>query len=359
MTIVGLRTEVVRAPYRRPFGITGGTSEVLESLLVRVTDEDGAEGIGEVNPMPAYSGVELEEVRRCLDEVGPRLVGTRPEPGPVHEELSACGAGPAHTFARAAIDIAVHDLMAQRAACPVHSLLGGALRQEVDLAWVVGLGSVDETVQESIARAKDGYRTLKLKVGRDPRRDVDAVRAVRRELPGIVLRIDANAGWTATEAIDVLRRVEGCDLELAEQPVAGDDLDGLAHVRRETGARILADESLQSTADAIALVRAAACDAFNLKITKPGGLHQARAIAAIAEAAGIAVMVGSMPELGVASTAGLHLALTLGAQPHACELLGPFMVTEDVVTAGGIERLGGTVRLRDHGATGLGLEVAR
>jgi L-Ala-D/L-Glu epimerase len=359
MNIANLQAEVVRAPYRRPFGITGGTSEVLESLLVRVTDDDGAEGIGEVNPMPAYSGVELDEVCRCLDEVAPRLVGVRPEPGQVHEVLSTCGPGPARTFARAAIDIAIHDLMGQRAGCPVHRLLGGALREEVDLAWVVGLGPVDETVQESVERAQDGYRTLKLKVGRDPRRDVAAVQAVRRELPGVVLRVDANAGWTATEAIDVLRRLEGCDLELVEQPVAGDDLGGLAHVRRETGARILADESLQSTADAIALVRADACDAFNIKITKPGGLHPARAIVAIADAAGVGVMVGSMPELGVASTAGLHLALTLRTQPYACELLGPFMVTEDVVTWGGIERVGGTVRLREHAASGLGLEVAR
>lgn len=357
MRIAWVRARAVRAPYLVPFAIAGGTTDVLESLLVEIADADGRTGMGEVNPMAAYSGVGLDEVRRCVDEaLAPALVGVPAAPGPAHAAMDRAASGAVARLAKAGVDIALHDLQARALGVPVHQLLGGAQRAEVDLAWVVGLRPVADTVAEARDRAGLGYRTIKLKIGVDPDRDLAAVRAVREALPDVRLRLDANGGYDPPTAVRVLRALSDCALELVEQPVAGRDIAGLARVRAETGLRILADESLQTTADALALVRADACDAFNVKITKPGGLYRARQVAAIAEAAGLDVMVGSMPELGVATAAGLHFALSLPAQPHACELLGPFMVRHDVIAEGGLQLVDGRLRLGAR-RPGLGVEL--
>lgn len=357
MTIATVRARAVEARYLVPFAIAGGTTDVLETLLVEIADVDGRTGIGEVNPMTAYSGVGLDEVRRCIDEVlAPALVGVLTAPGPAHAAMDRAATGAAARLAKAGVDIAVHDLQARALGVPVHALLGGAHRAEVDLAWVVGLRPVADTVAEARDRADMGHRTIKLKIGIDPDRDVAAVRAVREALPDVRLRVDANGGYDPPTAVRVLRAVSGCGLELVEQPVAGRDIAGLAGVRAETGLRILADEALQTPADALALVRADACDALNVKIAKPGGLYRARQVAAVAEAAGIDVMVGSMPELGVATAAGVHFALSLPAQPFACELLGPFMVERDVVADGGLQLVDGSLRLGTR-LQGLGVEL--
>jgi L-alanine-DL-glutamate epimerase-like enolase superfamily enzyme len=211
---------------------------------------------------------------------------------------------------------------------------------------------LDETAQALAA----GYRTVKLKVGNDPERDIEAVRAVRAAWPSLRLRIDANQGYDYDTVLKVCARLDDVDLEMLEQPIPAGSNRDLARLRAAVPVPIEVDESLQSTADAHALIAAAACDVFNLKILKPGGLLGAAEIVAAAEGAGIPVMIGSMPELGVATAAGFHLARTLAQLPYACELMGPQMVESDVVGTSSIRFDNGVLSVADD-VTGLGVLV--
>jgi L-alanine-DL-glutamate epimerase-like enolase superfamily enzyme len=254
-------------------------------------------------------------------------------------------ADPGSALAKAAVDIAAFDLLGRHFGVPAVDLLGGAVRTEVPLVWVLGYMSIDTLLAEAETALQQGYRTLKLKVGRNPTDDIEAVRQIRAAWPDVTIRIDANQGYDLVTALAVCEKLADANLELIEQPVAADRLGELAELRAHTEIPIEADESLQSPADAQALIAAGACDVFNLKILKPGGLFRAQQVVAIAESAGIPVMIGSMPELGIAAAAGFHLARTLPALPYACELMGPQMVESDVVTGSVIQFTSGTLHI--------------
>lgn len=356
MTIARIETRVASSPYRTPFAISSGTTALLESLIVSVHDADGRVGIGEVNPMTQYSGWTLAGVRAAVEEVlAPALIGQPVAPAVVHvrmDEVLRHGGLP-----KAAIDIAVYDLLGRRLGIPLATLLGGSVRSEIPLAWVVGLGSIDDVVDEAVARAHDGFSVVKLKVGVDHRRDLGVVAAVREALPDVGIRVDANQGYERAEAIRILRQMERYDLELIEQPVAGHDHIGLRAVSDALDTPVMADEALQSVADAFELARLGACDVFNLKIVKPGGLYRAMQVAAVARSAGIGLMIGSMPELGVATAAAAHFAAATPGRLYPCELIGPLMVERDVVRDPDLAAMIATGRLPVPHGPGLGVDL--
>ena len=330
-TISGIEVRSVQAPYRTPFAISSGTVDVLDSLIVCITNSEGCFGTGEVNPMTPYSGWTAAGIRTTIEDVlAPAVMGKLAEPALIHGTMDRVlrhGELP-----KAAVDIAVYDLLGKRLGVPVSTLLGGRVRDIVPLAWVVGLGPIDRVVEEAVAMAAAGFTVVKIKIGLDPRRDQDAVAAVRAALPRVGIRVDANQAYPASEAIRILRRMEAFDLEIIEQPVAGHDRAALRAVADALDTPVMADESLQTLADAWDLARERACDIFNIKIVKPGGLYPAMQIVAIARSAGIGVMVGSMPELGVATLAAAHLAATVQGPLYPSELIGPLMVHGDAVT---------------------------
>jgi o-succinylbenzoate synthase len=333
-----------RRKLRSQFSIFGGSTDYVESIFVRLTDECGCTGIGETTPMPAYSGVTVAAAETALTQrLLPAVRRSDASPRNVHRALDA--ADPGDALAKAAVDIASFDLIGRHFGVPAVEFLGGAVRAEVPLVWVLGYMPIDQLLTEAGTAVQQGYRTLKLKVGRNPADDIEAVRQVRAAWPDLTIRIDANQGYDLETALAVCEKLADTNLELLEQPVPAKRLNDLAEIRAHTEIPIEADESLQSPADARALIAAGACDVFNLKILKPGGLFRAQQVVAIAESAGIPVMIGSMPELGIAAAAGFHLARTLPVLPHACELMGPQMVESDVVAGSAIEFTSGTLHI--------------
>ncbi|WP_175412561.1 enolase C-terminal domain-like protein [Streptomyces sp. TRM64462] len=332
MKIASFRTRVVRAPYRRPFAISSGTSPELVSLVVEVRTDDGLWGFGEASPMTAYTGETLAGLTAAVTEhVGPALVGRDPRDlAGAHTAMDAAIRG--QHLAKAALDLALHDLAARAVGWPVQLLLGGGRTgARVPTTWVVGLGTLEETADEAARYARLGFPHVKLKGGTDPERDVALVTAVRKAVPeSVELSLDANEGYAPGDAARTVGRLADAGLDVIEQPLPRWDLDGLAALRgRADGVRVMADESLQSPHDALEIVRRGAADVLNIKILKVGGLHRARQVAALAEAAGLAVKIGTMPELGVATLAAAHLSAAL---PHATvppDLVGPLLVTED------------------------------
>lgn len=321
----------VSVRYRRPFVISSGTSDELNSLIVELhTDEPGLVGYGEATPMTAYTGETEAGVRSAIEHhLAPALVGS-PVPGTaeLHRRMAERVRG--QHLAKAALDIALHDLIAKCCGVPVHTLLGGPVRDGVELAWVVGLAGLDDMVAEAVDHAEQGFTHIKVKGGVDAAADLELVRGLRSALPrSVELSMDANGGYRGGSAVGAIARLADAGLDIIEQPLPHWDLDGLASICDRSGIRVMADESIQSPIDALAVARRRAVDIINIKVLKVGGLLPALKVAAIAEAAGIEVKIGSMPELGVATLAALHLAVSCPAAVVAGDLVGPMMVVDE------------------------------
>ncbi|MER7662842.1 MULTISPECIES: enolase C-terminal domain-like protein [unclassified Streptomyces] len=358
MKIASVHTRVVRAPYRRPFVISSGTSPELVSLVVEVRTADGLSGFGEASPMTAYTGETLAGLEAALtDHAAPALIGRDPRDlAGAHLAMDSAIRG--QHLAKAALDIALHDLSARAADRPVHLLLGGCVRPHVPTTWVVGLGTVDEMVKEAAEYATRGFTHIKVKGGEDPDLDVQLVRLVREVLPDTAeLCLDANEGYDPGTAGRTVARLADAGLDLVEQPLPRWDLTGMAALRSSGGVRVMADESMQSLHDAMEIVRRGAADVLNIKILKVGGLHRARQIAALAEAAGLSVKLGTMPELGVATLAAAHLAASL---PHAtvpADLVGPLLVSEEPLAPTAFAHTADQGRLAIPTSPGLGHDL--
>jgi L-alanine-DL-glutamate epimerase-like enolase superfamily enzyme len=185
-------------------------------------------------------------------------------------------------------------------------------------------------------RVAEGFRVLKVKVGGDPAEDLHRLVAIRKAAgPDAVIRLDANQGWTARQAVRLVSELEDADLgiELVEQPVPAGDLDGLAFVSSRVCTPVAADEAVWSPADLVEVVRRRAADVVNIKLAKSGGLRPARALLAVAEAAGVQVMIGSMMESHVGIGAAASLA-ALADTPYVADLDAAWWLKHSPVLGG-------------------------
>ena len=356
--IESVAVDMVRRRYVSPFGISSGDTPELISLLVRI-EALGEAGVGETTPMTAYSGETPNGLREVIEQwLAPVVVGRSVfDLAGLH--LSMDGAIRGRPLAKAALDMALVDLQGRLLQVPATALLGGRAREQIDIAWVVGLGDIEATVREAVARAAQGFRHIKVKGGTDLRRDEELVGELSRSLPpGTEIGLDANAGYELSSALPALRRMEARGLSLVEQPLPGWDLRGMARLAGTLDLLVVADESLRSLQDAVALARAGACDVFNVKLLKVGGLYRARQLAGVAEAEGIPIKVGSMPELGVGTLAAAHFAAATPSATVAADLVGPLMVEKDVLVSPrlDLETCPGAMRVPD--LPGLGCTIA-
>jgi L-alanine-DL-glutamate epimerase-like enolase superfamily enzyme len=282
---------------------------MLEYVLVRIETDDGVTGIGEAQADIGFFGETVEGVQVAIDDyLGPHLVGKDPLD---REYLLNLIDFRGNSCARSGIDLALHDLVGKVHGVPVGVLLGGAHRRRDPVAIEIAGGPPEAMAAECVAFMARGVRAFKPKIGADPDADADRLRAIREAVgPDAAIRADANQGYSPKDAIRLCRLAERFDvgLELLEQPVAAWDLEGMATVRRSVDTLIEADESCYSIHDAMRIVRHGAADVLNVKLGKAGGLHNARKIAAIAEAAGLRCVLGTAFGLGPEIAAKLHLA---------------------------------------------------
>ena len=218
-----------------------GELKTLEFGLVRVSTDEGIAGLGEISIVFAPTGVELSRI--AADVIAPHVIGANPfEIAAIHARMDEAieGAEPA----KAAIDIAVYDIVGKALDVPVYTLLGGRVREAIPLSHSIMFGSPEEMAELAGELKGRGFRTVKVKVGQDV--DEAAVRAIRETVgDDFTIRVDANAAWrTPKEALDTLNRIEPYRIELAEQPLAADDLDGMAFVRDHSAIPVMADESV-------------------------------------------------------------------------------------------------------------------
>lgn len=318
--IVEVRTSPTRAALHTPFVTAVRRTDAVESVYVDVVDSDGAVGRGEGVATWRVTGDSLASITAAAE--GPlRAAVLDRDPDDL---LPACRAVAdavvGNMAAKAAVDVALHDLAARRTGVPLTKLLG-TTRRSVPTDVTLAADTVDAMAAAAAKRIDEGFSVLKVKVGDGGADDLARLRAIRGAAPDALLRLDANQGWAPRQAVRIIRSFSdaGLDIELVEQPTAADDLDGLAFVTARVDTPILADESVWSAADTLELVRRRAADLVNVKLAKSGGLAPARAVATVAEAAGVGVLVGSMMETCVGTAAAAAFACALGT-PYVCDL---------------------------------------
>lgn len=312
VTITNVRTRLISAPLHTPFVTALRSTTSADSLLVEVIDTDGRAGIGEAPQSWAITGASRAGAQACIEEViAPRLVGRDADDLAANCRLVA-GAVAGNPSTKAAVDVALHDLAARRLGVPLARLLGAkALSAPTDVT--ISAGEPAQLAANAKERLAEGFTVLKLKVGTDASGDLNRIRAVCEAAgPQAMIRLDANQGWTAREAVRIIDRIcaEGLPIELVEQPVKRDDIDGLAYVTERSDIPIMADESVFDIRDVVELIRRRAVDLVNIKLAKCGGLSVARTMLALAQAHEVGTCVGSMMEtaIGVAAAASLVAA---------------------------------------------------
>ena len=244
-----------------------------------------------------------------------------------------------NSCARSGIDLALHDLVGKALSVPAHVLLGGASRTRIPVSVEIGGGPPEAMAKLCVECMGQNILAFKAKIGGVPELDAERLKAIREAVgPEVSLRADANQGYSVKEAIQLCRLAEkyGVGLELLEQPVAAWDIEGMAQVRASVDTLIEADEAAYSIHDVMNLIRRNAVDVINVKIGKAGGLLSGKKIAALAESAGLKLVLGTAWGLAPGIAAKLHLA---ASSPHAVDAVEfSELILHDSLAAADIRR---------------------
>ncbi|MBM3508499.1 MAG: mandelate racemase, partial [Alphaproteobacteria bacterium] len=316
---------LVQLPTRRVHKWTGLTEPIGRYVIVRMQDDTGHTGWGEAPALKDWGGEfgryfgESPSIARLVIKqyLAPAVAGMpHGHVAGLHRRMDAVIKG--YPYAKAAVDFAYYDLSAQVLGTPVTTLLGGRARDRVPVTHSIGLLGIDEAVAECARVAAEGIRTIKIKVGQDPKRDVEIVRAIREAVgPALDLCVDANEGYaTPGEAIRTIRAMEPYGLKYAEQPVMG--IERLAEVSRAIDTPVMADESAWNAHDVMQIAERRAAEIVSIYTTKPGGLYRAMEVAAVCGAAGIICNVNGSVETGVGNRANIALAAAAPAVTLSC-----------------------------------------
>ena len=310
MKITQIETMMLSTPLKKPFKTALRQTSVSESIIVKIYSDNGQIGFGGAPPTAVITGDTLDSIKGAIENfISPALIGMdieefEPLMRRLHNSIYM------NTSAKAAIDMALYDLYGKHFKIPLYKLFGGA-RKEIESDITVSVNSPEEMAEDAAEYIKRGYTILKTKVGIDSDLDIIRVKRIREAVGNDVkLRLDANQGWIAKEAVRTIRKLEdmGMNIELVEQPVKAHDIEGLKYVTDNVDTPIMADESLFMPEDGFKILKLRAADILNIKLMKCGGLHNALKINAMAESCGVECMLGSMIESKIGITAAAHLA---------------------------------------------------
>lgn len=359
---VTLHPVSVPRQYATVIAQAGGTArptvETSHFYFVEATTDDGRTGWGEISDVPPDQ--RPADLRQYEALLGDLMRGRTPwDVQRLHHDLRQhldTRDGSLGRYTACGLEMVLYDLQAQAAGVPIYDLLGGAVRREVRISWVAYIREDLDLIRDEIRqRCQQGFTAFKLKVGVNI--DLDEARlAAARDVAGprASIKVDANAGWSVDDAPRNIRRLARYGLAGVETPVPRDDPADIAAVRRQVHVPIL--EHVNDTTYGLALLRAEAVDCFNIATTNAGGIYPARQIAALAEAAGVGVLLGSTVELGPGTLYQLHLAATIANLTLPSDLIGPGMYRDDVLQQP-LKYEAGTLRIPQ--GPGLGGSISR
>jgi len=350
--IVRARVIPIRLALADPVATSRGEIQLRTGGLIELASATGARGWGEALPLPGFGLETADEAVGALEAIAQALVANE-FPGLDAALDGADEAAPAAGCARAAADVALHDLAAREAGTTVAALLEGSPLPRVDVNALLRGATLTELAESARDGVRRGHRSLKLKLlGGSLDHDLARVAAVRDAIgDGPRLRLDANEAWSEDRARDAIARLEPFEIELLEQPVAADDLEALARVRAASQIPIAADEAVRDADWANRILAAAAADILVLKPAALGGLRAARRIATAAGRSGVGVFVTSFLDSSLGIAAALQLAASLPQAAHAAGLATAALLADDLASPFAISS--GAIEL--PAAAGLGL----
>jgi L-Ala-D/L-Glu epimerase len=336
MKITDVRLGVLRIPLKTPFKTALRTVDIIEDIVVTVHTDTGHVGYGGAPATAVITGDThgsiIEAIRKII---APRIIGqdvanlnriTRLIGGSLEKNSSA----------KAAVEIAVYDLFGQLYQAPLYKMLGGG-DPVITTDITISVDYIDKMVADSLAAVDRGFESLKIKVGKDIGLDVERVKAIYAAVEDrALLRVDANQAWTAKQAVFAIQTLEdaGVKMELVEQPVKAQDLEGMKYVTERVHTAIMADESVFGPTEVIDLIRMRAADIINIKLMKTGGISHAVHIADIAAMYQIECMIGCMVETSISVAAAAHVAVAKADVITKVDLDGPSLCTFNPVEGG-------------------------
>jgi len=291
-----------------PFTIATTTMHYAQNLFIRVFTDSGFYGVGECSAFPMIVG----ETQATCYEMAKDFAGIWKGKDPLELEARMAeldGYTAFNETCKSAFDMALYDIGAKHAGMPLYRFLGAKGKKDLETDITVGIGSPQVMATQALAFREQGFRIIKIKLGKEPAHDVERVRSIRGAVgKGIKLRIDANQGWSFEDAQLALAAMEEFDIEFCEQPMRHWNDEHLPALRKMTSIKIMADESVFDHHDAQRLIRNGACDSINIKLAKSGGILEAIKINSVSQESSIPCMMGGMLESRVALSAFAHFA---------------------------------------------------
>ncbi|MGC8686980.1 MAG: dipeptide epimerase [Thermoplasmata archaeon] len=335
----------------KPFRISLGSSENYEGFILKIETDDGITGIGEAVPTPYITGDTMESIEGELKNLEKLLVGKEESQENINDILKKNFKG--SKASRAAIDMALWDIMGKRANLPIYKIIGGT-KKDIKTSLTIDLAPPEEAKRMALQFLNEGVKVFKIKLGSGIQEDIERVKEVRNAIGNEKMAyVDFNQAYDAKRALKVIDAIERYDIEFIEQPVPAWDLKSLKFVRERTNIPIMADESLMSIHDLEKIVHFEAADMINIKLMKTGGITDAIKLVDAAELFNIPVMIGCMVETKVAVAAGLNIALAKKWVKYAD--LDGFTSLKEEITEDGLDLKNGELMLKDY--PGLGVKL--
>lgn len=366
MGITDVETFPLTLPMKQDFSISGGSvgsqQQGAPHVYVKVTNDFGEEGWGEARPSPRWSYETQESVVTTINHyLKPVLIGENPEDlQTISEKMNkeiASGIATGQPIAKAAVDMALHDLIGKHTKRRLADLWFGTFRDKIQLSYLISTSNPNEAVQKAEYAKKHGYAGVDVKIGLDPKKDADILAAVKEAAPGLFFRVDANQAYSLSQAVQLAKEMERIGVDVFEQPLPAENLMGHAELRNQTSIPIALDESIWTPGNLIQALRLGACDVAVIKATKMGGLREAKICGEIAKEANIGLLGGGLTESTLGLTASAHLFNYLGIETPV-DLNGPMFLGDDPVGNGPhIEE--GVVTLPDTYGIGCSIDVGK
>ncbi len=358
LTIDSIGIYKLSIPLKEPFITSLGKDLSAFNILVKIMTREGIVGFGECSPyMPingesqdtcfivgqyfakALKGKDPLQIEECVDLMDKIIYG--------------------NTSIKSAFDIALYDIASQHAGLPLFSYLGGDNEKTIITDYTVSIGEPEKMAADALRIKNEGYPAIKIKLGKKGKKDIERIRAIRAAVGNeIPLRIDANQGWKVKEAIETLNALNEFGIQHCEEPIARWNFMKLKKVKKNSPIPIMADESCGDDHDAARLIQLNACDYFNIKLGKSGGLFKALKIVKLAEEANIHLQVGAMIESRLAMTAFAHFSLCSPLIEHF-DFDTALMFSEDPVTDGIVYEKNGVVKVPVEAGLGARIDEAR
>jgi L-alanine-DL-glutamate epimerase-like enolase superfamily enzyme len=327
-----LTKKIVKVHLKQTFRISHGATDEKEIVLVNI---DG--GIGEASPVNYY-GESVATIGDFIDKAA-AVIGD--DPFRLEQMCDRLNHLAAYNFsAKAAIDIALHDLVGKRLGIPVHKLLGIAPRDDIATSYTISINDPDSVKKQ--VRDNPGYKVYKVKVGVP--NDIEMVAAVR-DSTDAAIRVDANGGWSLKEAMQKIKLLQKYDVEFVEQPLHWKDFEGFKILRQKSILPIFADEGVMRAEDIAQYY--GLVDGINIKLMKSGGIREAFKMISVARALQMKIMIGCMVETSV----GISAAAQLAPLVDYVDLDGNLLIADDPFE--GIRAVDGYLKYNDKPGIGV------